>query len=157
MKNVLVTFLLLLSVGAYSSELRCSGKHFTQSTPFGGKLEGNCKGALQDLEVELEYQIDTIGVGFGASTTSYRNINLELNSQMINTLKRKNILDLESCNGGSISIGYIGGVNYSKVCAREDENDIAKACITFKGGLLYSGLGVELGASCDKFRLTLIN
>jgi hypothetical protein len=134
----------------------CKGNHFTESTLFGGAIEGDCKTNLVENNLELTYDIDTFGIGFGASTHGKRTLKLELSPRMLMKLVREGQLDLLSCNGGSVEIGWIGGVQYSKVCARENKGDLDKACITFKGGLLYSGLGVELGARCNTFELRSI-
>lgn len=152
--NSLIVLGFIFANSSFARDLKCYGEHFTNAAIVGGKIEGNCIGIIDGHELELEYEIKTAGIGYGASTRSKRAIVLELNPEMIKELKQEGALDLESCHGGSISAGYIGGVDYTKICARQYAGDKAKACINFSGALLYSGVALKFGASCEKFKLT---
>ena len=153
MKTLLMLLTTILCLSTSAAEVDCRGEHFTNSSLFGGSIEGECDARVNNKKIKLTYDINIYGVGWGASTRSIRKITLDLDANLLKKLEREGVLDLEKCNGGAFSIGWIGGVSYSKICAREYSNAPAKACIKFSGGLLYSGVGAELGARCDKFRL----
>ena len=156
MKSLLTILVLITAMSAaQAAEVNCRGEHSIKSTAFGGKIIGRCNANQENLNISLEYKIATTGFGLGASSHAERELSLNLDEALLEKLKERKVLDLEVCSGGSVEIGYLAGVNFSRVCARESDGAQSGACLTFFNALRFSGVGVELGAECEKFHLEL--